>query len=440
MVVNDKQAAGRRLSYFPSPAQETSQLPNEKGTTAGRLSYFPTIDLASLHLSKLPVFEEENETSKRNRCYRAFGSIFPQLFFISIMIIYALLGAALFCVIEGGRNDRSVEFEAFLNKLWTNYESNKTGTEKDRKESFMIITKKLMHDELKQEWLISSKEWSFLESLFFCCTVVTTVGYGHIYPKTRLGKIVCMLYALFGIPLMFLVMATLGDALASIISKIYNNFYKNIHVPHVTISQIRRFSHRGTDPDHVNQTFPHVEVKQSDYNINIQKDSKTTHQKLKEQHQNMELFEKIVGKGQNNTLHVTPQMEWSISCPELEEIKLHHTRHKSLRDIGRIVQRFNVPILVIACVVFAYISFGAAILPFWETRLDFETAFYFCFITFTTIGFGDIRLDQTSVFLFCSIYIVLGMEIVFIAFKLLQDRLFHIYQTVVMFVTKWDIR
>ncbi|XP_068953501.1 potassium channel subfamily K member 18 [Petaurus breviceps papuanus] len=434
MVLKDKTTA-RQHSYFLNPTEETFYFYDVKAPANKRLSYLPCVDITPLHLSHLSEVTDEKKQSKDTFCYRAFGHIFPQLFFTFLLVIYALLGAALFYHIEGSNSQKIVEFEAFLNKLWTYIESYKTGTEEDRKHHFITVTRRMIQDELKKEWLISSSEWSFLESLFFCCTVFTTVGYGDIYPRTRLGKIVCMLYALFGIPLMFLVMATVGDSLATIITTVYNN-YKTLHVK---ISHIKRFAHISGDPDHVNQVSPRVKVKKLDHNINVQSSNKTTHQHPKEQCQKIELFENIGENNHENTLHVTPQMERSVSCPELEEMKSYPSAYKSFREVGTLVQHFDVPILMIALVVFAYISLGAAILPIWETHLNFETAFYFCFITFTTIGFGDISVNHRMLFLFCSVYVVVGMEIVFIAFKLLQKRLFYAYQTIVMFVTKWDI-
>nr|XP_020843914.1 potassium channel subfamily K member 18 isoform X2 [Phascolarctos cinereus] len=222
MVPKEEQDAAEQSSYFPSPDKDTLQVPDAKECATRKFPYFPSTEKESLHLSRLPGFADETTSSKRNFCCRAFGNIFPHLFFISVMVIYAFLGAVLFRVIESGTNDSNVEFEAFLNELWTFCERNKAGSEKERKTSFMTVTKKMIQDEVKHDWLISSKDWSFMESLFFCCTVFTTVGYGNIYPRTRLGKIVCVLYALFGIPLMFLVMTTVGDILAWILSTIYS--------------------------------------------------------------------------------------------------------------------------------------------------------------------------------------------------------------------------
>lgn len=90
------------------------------------------------------------------------------------------------------------------------------------------------------------------------------------------------------------------------------------------------------------------------------------------------------------------------------------------------------PLPIIALVVVAYISYAAAILPIWEKQLNFENAFYFCFVTLTTIGFGDIAFEQPH-FLFFSIYIIVGMEIVCMAFKSVQNSLIHIYRNVMLF-------
>ena len=41
--------------------------------------------------------------------------------------------------------------------------------------------------------------WQFVESFFFCGTVITTIGYGSTTPQTTGGKIFCIFYAVVGI-------------------------------------------------------------------------------------------------------------------------------------------------------------------------------------------------------------------------------------------------
>ena len=41
-------------------------------------------------------------------------------------------------------------------------------------------------------------DWDFPKAWLFTITIMTTVGYGHISPKTFGGKMFCILYALIG--------------------------------------------------------------------------------------------------------------------------------------------------------------------------------------------------------------------------------------------------
>ncbi|KAK3884066.1 hypothetical protein Pcinc_011632 [Petrolisthes cinctipes] len=53
--------------------------------------------------------------------------------------------------------------------------------------------------------------WSLWNSFFFSFTVITTIGFGHMAPKTPYGRVVCILYATLGVPLNGILIAALAD-------------------------------------------------------------------------------------------------------------------------------------------------------------------------------------------------------------------------------------
>ncbi|XP_002933240.1 potassium channel subfamily K member 10 isoform X1 [Xenopus tropicalis] len=65
----------------------------------------------------------------------------------------------------------------------------------------------------------SSSHWDIGSAFFFAGTVITTIGFGNIAPSTEGGKIFCILYAIFGIPLFGFLLAGIGDQLGTIFGK-----------------------------------------------------------------------------------------------------------------------------------------------------------------------------------------------------------------------------
>ncbi|CAJ0596725.1 unnamed protein product [Cylicocyclus nassatus] len=104
-----------------------------------------------------------------------------------------------------------------------------------------------------------------------------------------------------------------------------------------------------------------------------------------------------------------------------DEMSLH-----SIRRQGYGNNKEKMPVSVGICIVFAFISGGAVLFSWWEGWNPFDGAYY-CFITLSTIGFGDIvpgqALDEGSQekLIVCALYLLFGMALIAMCFKLMQD-------------------
>ncbi|KAK7886656.1 hypothetical protein WMY93_026277 [Mugilogobius chulae] len=55
------------------------------------------------------------------------------------------------------------------------------------------------------------KAWDWGNSVIFAASIVTTIGYGNVAPKTERGRVFCILYGLCGIPLCLVWISQLGS-------------------------------------------------------------------------------------------------------------------------------------------------------------------------------------------------------------------------------------
>nr|CAD7402741.1 unnamed protein product [Timema poppensis] len=111
--------------------------------------------------------------------------------------------------------------------------------------------------------------------------------------------------------------------------------------------------------------------------------------------------------------------DYGIMSYDYEESSIGHSRTKP------------VPIWLCVFLVVTYILCGAALFMRWEGWSFLDSA-YFCFITLTTIGFGDFvparrvkKNDAEVSIALCSLYLLFGIALLAMSFNLVQEEVIN---------------
>lgn len=175
--------------------------------------------------------QEPPSTCNRIVCYawKTITFLISHITLITVVVAYCLGGAKMFASLERDhelevKNNISRIRRNITNHLWnlTKYEllylerGNFTNVTKLYLKDFEVA---LLNAMTKDGWDGNERpnemQWTFEGALFYSIIVITTIGYGHIAPKTDWGKVATIFYAILGIPLMLLCLSNVGDILAT---------------------------------------------------------------------------------------------------------------------------------------------------------------------------------------------------------------------------------
>ncbi|TMS36440.1 hypothetical protein L596_003602 [Steinernema carpocapsae] len=318
-----------------------------------------------------PISDDDTEfdnrlQSKQERMVKLARHILPHVGLVILLIIYLVVGAVMFHYIELPHEMETREHEirtifglrdSFHDNIWNLTRGNDNIISRESFNSIgqeyferLVTTIFSAYRKLNRtdgEELL----WTYSNSIFFATTVITTIGYGNLVPATQLGRYACIVFALFGIPLLLVTIADIGKFLSDFLSFLYRNFRA---FKRKVRKQSRRISHHYR--------------------------------------------ERSSSQSQRSDCS-SPLKAGSMNLNEIES-----DTESDVED------ELRIPVIMVLFVLIGYTAVGGLLFRTWE-GWPYADAFYFCFITMATIGFGDIVPTGQMYMFFTMAYIIIGLSL-----------------------------
>ncbi|KRY89704.1 TWiK family of potassium channels protein 7, partial [Trichinella pseudospiralis] len=176
----------------------------------------------------------------------------PHVALVVVCMVYAILGALIFYYIEA-QNERfvkSVKIQRIVNSTrnFLNFLQKERSHINLSKASWYFQASKGLHDlkvvlceAFETDFVtvdmidysssgdankISNSVWTIQSSVFFAMTTMVTIGYGNVVPMTAEGRLLCIIFALFGCPLAIITIGNLGKFLSETVVFLYNKIQR----------------------------------------------------------------------------------------------------------------------------------------------------------------------------------------------------------------------
>lgn len=238
------------------------------------------------------------------------------------------------------------------------------------------------------------------------------LGYGNIAPRTTLGRLVTLAYAFFGIPLTLVYLSSTGGILAKVAREVFSKA--------LCCCLCSNCGYCCYDEKRMAEKERRMKRKRQ------QEELRKQQQAMQEPY--------YVRSGSMPDSFQTPEKQSlgnnSIQMPDLDSLSASESRG-SMHGLAILA-----PILLCFSMMIIYILFGAVVLYRLE-EWPLLDGIYFCFMSLSTIGFGDMmpgfRRNSNTTIWFCSIYIMSGMALTAMCFNVIHEEIVNRIKIVVEF-------
>ncbi|KAM3612594.1 uncharacterized protein V6R79_010768 [Siganus canaliculatus] len=134
------------------------------------------------------------------------------------VLLYLAMGALVFRSLEAHNENQVYEDLLVTKEAFLKNKSCITKVDFDRLVKVVVsaVESGLDVNSLSDDF---TSRWDWVSALFFCGTIITTIGFGNLSPRTSYGQLFCVCYALVGIPMFGILLAGVGDHMGTVLRR-----------------------------------------------------------------------------------------------------------------------------------------------------------------------------------------------------------------------------